>query len=262
MSIFNQANPSDSVGPFQGTPKTMFYLGLFVGIAGCSVLALALILSSVSSGKGLLALGANPVAAAPTPTPVAPTPDPSAAAPAAGPVKPVDDTDHVLGAKNAKVTLIEYSDFECPFCKRHFSTMQQVLKEYPNDVRVVFRHFPLSFHQNAEKEAEASECVAELGGNDAFWKFHDKIFTETTSNGTGIALERLGPMAKEVGVNQTEFQKCLDSNKYAAKVAQQEQEGGDAGVSGTPATFVNGTLISGAVPYAQFKASIDAELKK
>lgn len=265
MSIFNQNPPSDSFGPFQGSPKTMFYLGLFIGIAGCSVVALALILSSIGSGKGLLALGASPAAAAPTPTAAAPapTPDPNAAAPAAaGPVKPVDDKDHITGAKNAKVTLIEYSDFECPFCKRHFATMQQVLKDYPNDVRVVYRHFPLSFHQNAEKEAEASECVAELGGNDAFWKFHDKIFTETTSNGTGIALERLGPMAKEIGVNQAEFQKCLDSNKYAAKVAQEEQEGGDAGVNGTPATFVNGTLISGAVPYAQFKTAIDAALKK
>lgn len=258
----SHSHGSSDMGPFQGSPKTMFFLGLFAGIAACATVALVLVLSMISSGKGL-SLGSGSGQQAPTVTePTAPTP-PAAAPSAAAPVKPVDEkTDHIIGAKNAKVTLIEYSDFECPFCKRHFATMEQVLKEYPNDVRLVFRHFPLSFHQNAAKEAEASECVAELGGNAAFWKFHDKIFTETTSNGTGIALTRLGPMASEVGVNQAAFQKCLDSGKYAEKVAKQMQEGSEAGVEGTPATFVNGKVISGAVPFATFKTQIDAELKK
>ncbi len=170
--------------------------------------------------------------------------------------------DHILGPKNAKVTLVEYSDFECPFCKRHYDTMKQIQAKYPNDVRVIFRHYPLSFHQNAQKEAEASECVAELGGNDAFWKFHDKIFTQTTSNGTGFALTGLGPAAKEVGVDQGAFQKCLDSGKYASKVAKEEQEGSDAGVQGTPGTFVNGKLVEGAVPLSAFQQQIDAILKK
>jgi protein-disulfide isomerase len=259
-----------SFGPFQGSPKTMFFLGLFAGIAACTTIALLLIVSSVASGKGILsglgsaksadtAAAAAPTAAAPTaaaPTAAAPTP-------AAGPVKPVDEkTDHITGAKNGKVTLIEYSDFECPFCKRHFATMQQIIKDYPNDVRVIYRHFPLSFHQNAEKEAEASECVAALGGNDAFWKFHDKVFTDTTSNGTGFALTALGPAAASFGVDQKKFQDCLDSGKMAARVNQDQQEGGAAGVEGTPATFVNGELVSGAVPYATFKAKIDALLKK
>jgi len=159
------------------------------------------------------------------------------------------------------VTLIEYSDFECPYCKTHFQTLNQVMQQYDGKVRLIYRHYPLSFHQNAEKEAEASECVAELGGNSAFWKFYEKIFTETTSNGTGIALERLGPMAKEVGVDQAAFQKCLDSGKYASLVSQDEQEGTDAGVQGTPATFVNGKLVSGAQPFANFKTIIDGLLK-
>ena len=241
----------------------MFYLGLFVGIAAYTTLSLLLLLSFIMSGKSVPNLGgsgAAPVAVAPTPS----AGQPSAPAPsAAAPVKPADEkADHILGAKNAKVTLIEYSDFECPFCKRHFDTMNQVMKKYPNDVRLVFRHFPLSFHANAQKEAEASECAAELGGNDAFWKYHDKIFTETTSNGTGIALTRLAPMAKELGLDEKKFQTCLDSGKYAAKVAQQTQEGSDAGVQGTPGTFVNGQLVEGAVPLAQFVTMIDGMLKK
>lgn len=263
----SEAGQGSSFGPFQGSPKTMFFMGLFAGIAACTTLALLLVVSSVASGKGLV-LGQGGTKAADTAAAAQPTAQqpaaqqPTAQQPAAGPVKPFDaKTDHWIGGKDAKVTLIEYSDFECPFCKRHFATMQQVLKDYPNDVRLVFRHFPLSFHQNAEKEAEASECVADLGGNDAFWKFHDIIFTQTTSNGTGFALDQLGPAAKSSGVDQKKFQDCLDSGKFAKKVAQDQTEGGAAGVEGTPATFVNGDLVSGAVPYATFKAKIDAALK-
>lgn len=269
MMLDEHVHPHASfMGSFEGSPKTMFFLGLFAGVAVSAMAALIFILSTIGSGKSLL-LGASVNQAAPSaqqpsaPSGVKPPIADAPSAPsAAAPIKRVDEKDHALGAKNAKVTLVEYSDFECPFCKRHFSTMQQIFKEYQNNVRIVFRHFPLSFHQNAAKEAEASECAAELGGNEAFWKYHDKIFLETTSNGTGIALERLGPMAKELGLNQTAFQKCLDSGKYAAKVTEQQQEGSNAGVQGTPATFVNGELISGAVPYAVFKEKIDAILAK
>jgi len=250
--------------PFNGPPKTMFFLGLFVGVASCTTLALVFIIWSMVSGKGIaLAAGAGsnnaPIAAAPTAN------DPNAAAPspAGGPVKPVDEkADHIRGPKDAKVTLIEYSDFECPFCKNHEATMQQIAKAYPNDVRIVYRHYPLSFHQNAMKEAEASECATELGGQDAFWKMHDAILARTTSNGTGFALDKLGPLAKEIGLDQAKFQSCLDSDKYVAAVNQSEQEGIAAGVQGTPGTFVNGTMVEGAVPYAQFKTMIDGILAK
>jgi protein-disulfide isomerase len=186
---------------------------------------------------------------------------------AAGTVKPVDPkTDHIRGDKNAKVFVIEYSDFECPFCKRHHPTMQQLMTDYGGKVAWVYRQYPLSFHQNAQKEAEASECAAELGGNDAFWKFTDKIFERTTSNGTGFALDALGPLAKEIGLNQQAFQKCLDSGKYAAKVAQDEQEGQAAGVSGTPGNIVwtkdgKSQLVEGAVPLQSLKSVIDPLLK-
>ncbi len=205
------------------------------------------------------------VAAAPTPTPqAAPTP-----APAAGPVAAIDTkTDRILGdLSKAKVALIEYSDFECPFCKRHFPTMQQVVSTYGDKVALVFRDFPLSFHQNAQKEAEAGRCVFELGGNDAFWKYHDYVFTKTTSNGTGFALDQLPVAAKEAGVNVAKFQSCLDSGKYAKTVADEESGGASAGVNGTPGNIIldlktqKTQLISGAVPFSSFKSAIDAILQ-
>ncbi|MBP9864626.1 thioredoxin domain-containing protein [Patescibacteria group bacterium] len=253
------------VGPFNGPPKTMFLLGLFAGVASCTTLALVFVVWSIASGRGLaLGTGSAALAAAPAaPSAAAPAAQPSAPAAAAGPMKPVDEkVDHIKGPKNAKVTLVEYSDFECPFCKRHFEVMNQVMKQYPNDVRLVFRNYPLSFHQNAMKEAQAAECAAEVGGNDAYWKYHDKIFTETASNGTGFALDRLVPAAKEIGLDEKKFKTCLDSDKYAAKVNQQMQEGSAAGVQGTPGTFVNGTLVEGAVPLSQFTTMIDGILKK
>ncbi len=184
-------------------------------------------------------------------------------------ILPVVDaqTDHIRGNPTPKVTLIEYADYECPFCKNHHKTMQMLMERFPNKINWVYRHFPLSFHQNAEKEAEASECIAELGGNDTFWKFTDAIFERTTSNGNGFSLAKLGPLAQELGVDQTKFQDCLDSGKYAKKVQAQMDAGTVAGVNGTPATFVvktsNGKwqMISGAVDYPQFNDVVTAMLQ-
>ena len=205
--------------------------------------------------------GAAPAA----PTAPSPSPTPAPEPPPAGDVPKVDaSTDHIRGDKNAKISVIEYSDFEGPFCKRHFPTMQQLFAAYNGkDVNWVFRHFPLSFHANAQKEAEASECAAELGGNDAFWKYHDVIFERTTSNGTGFALDALVPLAKEIGLNESKFKTCLDSGKYAKKVQDEETGGGTAGVRGTPGTIVlnnetgESKNISGAVPYATFQSTLD-----
>jgi len=251
------------------SPRTAFVFGLVSAIAVSSIIGLVFVLSFALRGSGTSAL-----AAAPSPSPAAaaaaaqaPTAQQPVAA-AAGTVKPVDPkTDHIRGDKNAKVFVIEYSDFECPFCKRFHPTMQQLMTNYAGKVAWVYRQYPLSFHQNAQKEAEASECASELGGNDAFWKFADKIFERTTSNGTGFAVDALGPLAKEVGLNQQAFQKCLDSGKYAAKVAQDEQEGQAAGVTGTPGNIIwtkdgKPQLIEGAVPLQTLKAAIDPILAK
>lgn len=179
--------------------------------------------------------------------------------------KPVTASDHIFGNKDAKVTLLEYSDLECPFCKSAHPTMQELMKNYGDKIRWAYRHFPLSFHQNAQKEAEASECVASLGGNDAFWKFVNAIFDRTTANGTGFALDKLGPLAAEVGVDQTQFQTCLDSGKYEKLVKDSIAEGTAAGVSGTPSTFVinpkgESQTIVGAQGIDVFKNAIDQAL--
>lgn len=177
-------------------------------------------------------------------------------------VRPITSSDHVRGNANAKISVVVYSDFECPFCQRFHPTTQEILKTYGDKVRLVFRHYPLPFHQNAQKEAEASECIAELGGNDAFWKYVDTIFERTTANGTGFALDKLGPLAAELGVDQQQFQACLDSGKYEKLVKDSITEGSAAGVSGTPSTFIvdskgNSQIVVGAQPADAFKAEID-----
>jgi len=189
-------------------------------------------------------------------------------APKAAAVAPkIDGKDHVRGDKNAKVTLVEYSDLECPFCKTFHKTAIQILDEYKGKVKWVYRHYPLSFHANAQKEAEASECVAELGGEDAFWKYIDAIYERTTANGTGFALDKLAPLAAEFGVPQDKFTACLDSDKYAQRVKDQMAQGTKEGVSGTPGNILlqdksgKTVIIPGAVPFEQIKPSIDDLLK-
>ncbi|MSR87368.1 DsbA family protein [Candidatus Peribacteria bacterium] len=240
---------------------TGFLMGLLAGTA-VSSLFIGMVLGYTMSGGMLTGTIGGTVAGNVPNVPSAPdVPE----APAADPA-PVTARDHVRGNAKAKITVIEYSDFECPFCKRHAPTIDGLLAKYKNDVNVVFRHFPLSFHQNAQKEAEASECVAELGGNDAFWKFHDAIFERSTVGGTGFALDKLAPLAKEFGVDEAKFTACLDSDKYAQYVTDQMNEGIKAGVQGTPGNFVinNDTKevknISGAVPASTFEGIIDGML--
>lgn len=209
--------------------------------------------------KGGVVAG-NPSAGAPA-APNAPEP-PTAAAQ----TPEITADDHVRGDKNAKVALIEYSDLECPFCKSFHPTAKRIIEEYKGKVKWVYRHYPLSFHANAQKEAEASECVYEQGGDDAFWKYIDAIYERTTSNGTGFALDKLGPLAAEVGVNQTKFQSCLDTGKYAQKVKDQMALGTKEGITGTPGNIflkigTNETkLIPGALPFEQIKPTIDGML--
>ena len=265
--------PSPSFPPSAGksrktSPSSELPIGFIIGaIAGFAVtLGLVGLVAGYGAARlqGTSAANIAQVPAAPS-VPDAPAPTP----PPAQPLPPIDfKRDHILGNKDATIALVEYSDFECPFCKSVHPTYQQVMKEYGSKVMMVYRHFPLSFHQNAQKEAEASECVAELGGNDAFWKFHDYVFDKTTSNGTGFALDQLPVAAKAAGVDEAKFKTCLDSGKYAQLVQDEETTGGSAGVDGTPGNFVYNvktketTPIVGAVPFAQFKSAIDAALAK
>lgn len=243
-----------------GTRRTSFFLGLMCGVAGMSTLALVGFFVLAFSGQGVKLGGVN--AGTNANSNVNAVANVNAAdngggtVPTAANVPPVTSDDHIKGSANAKVTLIEYSDFECPYCLRHKATIDQILQDYGDKVRLVFRQFPLtSIHPEAEKAAEASECAAEQG---KFWEMYEKIFADNAA-GT-MSVDKWKEEAKNLKLNTSKFNDCLDSGKYASKISQQASAGGAAGVEGTPATFVNGELVSGAVPYAQLKQVIDSKL--
>lgn len=246
----------DTVAGLSGTPKAMFIFGFVSGIGTAAVVGLIVILSMLMSGKSLAwAGGTNTNNNAPT-APSAPTNPNQPTPPVGAPVKPVDEkTDHIRGNKNAKVTLIEYSDFECPFCLRHLDTINQILAQYPNDVRLIYRHYPLtSIHPEAQKAAEASECA---GAQGKFWEMHDKIFAANAAGTMNV--QKWKDAAKELSLDTNKFNKCLDGGEMAARVNQDTAEGSSAGVSGTPATFVNGQLVEGAVPFANFQTILQQQ---
>ena len=182
-------------------------------------------------------------------------------------VKNPDDlfekSDASLGNEKAKVTIVEFSDFQCPFCRSFFEgAYAQIKKDYidTGKVRLIFRHYPLPFHSAARPSALAAECALEQG---KFWQLHDKMFTEEAKKGTGTVaygVPELKTWASQIGLNMTQFNSCLDSEKYASKVDADSAAGAKFGVSGTPSFFVNGKLLVGAQPFAQFKALIDAAL--
>lgn len=173
----------------------------------------------------------------------------------------IDSDDHIRGSSNAKVFLIEYSDYECPFCSKFHETAKQVLDEYGDDVAWVYRHYPLDqIHSKARPAAIASECVAEAGGNDAFWRFTDAVFADQTS------LDDLEALASTVGVGGSSFTSCLESEKYDERVSTDLTEGTNAGVRGTPGNFIvnqNGDawFIPGAYPFEQIQPMIDEALQ-
>ncbi len=155
----------------------------------------------------------------------------------------VTDADHIRGNKDAKIVIIEYSDIECPFCKVYHQTMKRIQSEYKADeVAWVYRHFPLSYgdtplHKNAAKEAEATECVQELGGQDKFWSFIDELYATTKSN-DGLNVSLLPEIGERIGVDKEKLKACIDSGKYAAKVKESYEAGLKAGALGTPYTVI------------------------
>ena len=183
-------------------------------------------------------------------------------------MRPISTDDHIYGNPNAEVFVIEYSDTECPFCKTFHQTMKQMAAEYTKDGKVawVYRHFPIkSLHSKAPKEAEATECAAELGGNDKFWEYLDQIFTQTNSNDT-LDPSALPAIAKTVGLDVKKFNTCLSSGKYANKVAESVQDAMNAGGEGTPNTIImtrdgQKVAVKGAQSYEVVKTIIDAALK-
>ena len=171
----------------------------------------------------------------------------------------VTEDDHIRGNPSAPITIVEYSDFECPFCRQFHPTVQQAMEEYGDQIRWVYRHFPLTqIHPNAQPAAEASECVAEQKGSDGFWQFADAMFADQARLGTAFYRE----VAGQIGVNLAQYDTCVSSRKYEEKVTSQQAEGVRLGITGTPGSFVNDTPVRGALPYENIKTIIEAELQK
>jgi protein-disulfide isomerase len=175
--------------------------------------------------------------------------------PTAGPVDVSVDDDPGRGPEDAAVTIVEFSDFQCPYCARfQEETLPQILSNYGDQVRFVYRDFPLtSLHANALKAAEASECADDQG---KYWEYHDLLF----QNQTALDDESLKGYAASLELDTTAFDDCLASGKYTQEVAKDLQDGTEAGVQGTPSFFINGTPIRGAQPYQAFQAAIEAAL--
>lgn len=175
------------------------------------------------------------------------------------------DNDAFLGNEKAKVTVIEFSDFQCPFCRSFWrDTVPQLKKEYidTGKIKFVYRDYPLNFHAGAKPAAEGTECARDQG---KFWELHDKIFQEQDKQGQGtiqFTKTDVVKWADQIGLNMTQFNQCLDSGKYKAEVEKDFADGSAAGVSGTPTTFINGRSLVGAQPFSSFKAIIDEELSK
>ena len=161
-----------------------------------------------------------------------------------------------LGPAQAPVTIVEFSDFECPFCGTLHPTLKEIEKTYGDKIRVVYRQFPLNnIHPNAQKAAEASLCAND---QQKFWQLHDAMFTDQRNLGVSALKEK----AVQLQMNAEEFNACLDSGKYADAVRRDIVDGAKAGVSGTPAMFVNGRFLSGAQPYQEIARVIEDELRR
>ena len=187
-------------------------------------------------------------------------------------VKSISKDDRILGNFDALVKIIEFSDTECPYCKMFHATMKKIMDEYGprGQVAWVYRHYPLEIHPKAQKEAEAAECASEQGfsgegGNLIFWKYIDRVFEVTPSN-NGLDPAELTNIAKYLNLHIDEFNVCLNSGKYAERVASQKQDGENAGAKGTPHSIIiignkEALPLEGAMPYSDLKKIIESALK-
>ena len=164
------------------------------------------------------------------------------------------DKDPIKGSQDAPVVIVIFSDFQCPYCSRAVPTLHRIEKEYGEKVAMVFRNFPLPFHNNAVMAAQAGQCAHDQG---KFWEMHDKLFESQSA----LKVEDLKGYAKALELDTAAFDTCLDSGKNAQEVEDDKAAGAAVGVAGTPAFFVNGQFINGARPYEDFATVIDAELK-
>lgn len=204
---------------------------------------------------GKTGLPAAQPAAQPAPAP-APTPAQQPPAPAAK-VEVSAENDAVKGEAGAPVLIVEFSDYQCPFCARVEPSLKQVEEKYikTGKVKIVYRDYPLGFHDKAQKAAEASECAHDQG---KFWEYHDKLF----ANQNNLDIFSLKQYAKDLELDTAKFDKCLDSGEKASEVSKDVTDANAAGVSGTPIFFINGVALKGAQPYDAFEKAIEAALKE
>lgn len=221
---------------------------LFVG----AVLGAVLYLRAKSSTSASSISIATPSPATTSTTPGATWSDPDS------PI-PVSSLDPMKGDREALVTIVQFSDFQCPFCQRLESTLSTVMSTYrPNEVRIVWKNMPLAFHVQARPAADSGEGVFEIGGNTAFWQFHDRVYAnQSTMNATNFDI-----WASDTGTDMTKFRPALARGDFRAKVDEDIKLATSIGVSGTPDCFVNGVELSGAQPFPKFQSTIDTELGK
>lgn len=218
-----------------------------------------LIISLFTGGFGIKDDGSTGAVVAPTPN----VPSPSVPSIPTGVIavnaEELTDDDAFMGKEDAKVTMVEFSDYQCPFCGRHYSETFNLIKSQYVDtgkLKVVFRDFPLSsIHPDAQKAAEASECADD---QEKFWEMHDMLF----ENQQSLGVASLKEYAKQLGLNENEFNDCLDSGKYSGEVGKDMQDAQSAGGRGTPFFIVGNTPLSGAQPFTSFQQVIEAELAK
>lgn len=184
-------------------------------------------------------------------------------------IRPVESTDHILGNPDASIVIVEYSDTECPYCKNFHSTMNKIVSEFGKDGKVawVYRHYPIDqLHDKSRKEAEATECAAELGGNEKFWQYINLLYEKTPSNNK-LDPSVLPQIATTIGLDKIAFQTCLNSGKYKDKVERDYQDLTNSGVDkeeiGTPYNVIivkgGGKIpMAGALPYASVKSAIES----
>ena len=165
------------------------------------------------------------------------------------------DDDPSQGNKNAPITLVEFSEFQCPFCKKARPTIEKILSEYKGKIRYVFRDFPLGFHKQAKLAANAANCANDQG---KYWEYSEELWDSQGKHNQ----EKITEIAKKLKLNMGTFEKCVSSKKYYSEIDKDQSEGSSYGVTGTPAYFVNGLFLSGAQPFNKFKELIDEELEK
>lgn len=169
----------------------------------------------------------------------------------------VNDADIQSGSKDAPIRVVEFTDFQCPYCKAFHATLQETLKEYGDKVLYVYKNYPLPIHAQAENAALAGECANEQG---KFADYADNLFAKQDEWGKTTGVQKFKDYARTLKLDTAQFNSCLDDKKYQDRVTASLDEGKKFGISGTPGTFVNGTFLNGAVPQSDLKAAIDAEI--